>query len=210
MCTRYYMEMDPALRPIVEEAQKTPLCEKMIRTLARPLKTEGEIRPMNMVPVIASSRAGVRAVFPMVWGYQVQGLDRPLVNARIESAGRKELWKQGWEGHRCVIPASYYFEWEHIAMPGGRTRTGKKYAIQPKGSEVTWLAGLYRIEEYRGLKHPVFAILTRAPTEDLQRIHDRMPLMLPAAFIDEWIRPESRPEEIARQALTAMVIEEAG
>lgn len=31
-----------------------------------------------------------------------------------------------------VIPASYYFEWEHFKSADGKTKTGGKYAIQPK------------------------------------------------------------------------------
>lgn len=53
--------------------------------------------------------------------------------------------------------------------------------LQPKGSPVTWLCGLYRIEE--GL--PCYVILTREPSEEIRFIHDRMPLMLPDQCIDE-------------------------
>lgn len=49
-----------------------------------------------------------------------------------------------------------YFEWEHISLSNGKTKTGNKYLIQPKGSSMTWLCGLYRIED----RLPVFVILT--------------------------------------------------
>ena len=75
--------------------------------------------------------------------------------------------------------------------------------IQPNGSSMTWLAGLYRIED----SLPVFAVLTREPTDELRRIHDRMPLILPKERIDEWIDPRSNPEELLRFAMTAMVME---
>ena len=83
MCTRYYMEMSPELRPIVEEAKASSLAAWMTDRLARPMKTEGEIRPTDMVPVIAPNRHGARTVFPMVWGYSIPGLDRPVVNCRM-------------------------------------------------------------------------------------------------------------------------------
>ena len=75
--------------------------------------------------------------------------------------------------------------------------------FQPKGASVTYLAGLYRIEE--GL--PVFTVLTRDPTPELARIHDRMPLIFPKELIKEWIRPETKPEEILPYALTDMMME---
>ena len=54
---------------------------------------------------------------------------------------------------------------------------------------------------------PAFVILTKEPTEELSRIHDRMPLILPESKINEWINPETNPEKIAMEAVNEMVIE---
>ena len=64
MCTRYYMEMSPELRPIVEKAKRSALTGRMIDRLGKPLKTDGEIRPTDMAPVIAPDQKGNPAVFP--------------------------------------------------------------------------------------------------------------------------------------------------
>ena len=69
------------------------------------------------------------------------------------------------------------------------------------------MAGLYKIEEFRGLKYPVFSILTRIPSQELSRLHDRMPVILPAEMIDDWIKPDSNPAELVKDALTDMVFE---
>ncbi|MBQ7429382.1 MAG: SOS response-associated peptidase family protein [Butyrivibrio sp.] len=69
----------------------------------------------------------------------------------------------------------FYFEWEHFKSADGKVKTGDKYAIQPRDCTVTWLCGLYRIED----GYPVFVVLTKEPTAELSKIHDRMPLMLP-------------------------------
>ena len=53
MCTRYYMELSPELKPYIDRATTSPLKDRMVSNLARPLKTEGEIRPTDMAPVIA-------------------------------------------------------------------------------------------------------------------------------------------------------------
>ena len=119
------------------------------------------------------------------------------------------MWSESWKQRRCVIPASYYFEWKHYTNPNGSIRTGDKYAIQPRGSDVTYLAGLYRIEESRDLKYPVFAVLTRTPTDDLREIHDRMPLILPKSAIDEWISPSGEPNKVVDAAVTDVVIEKS-
>lgn len=177
---------------------KSPLVKKWYRTTG--ITTYGEIRPTNVVPVIASNRSGAKAVFPMRWGFTGRAL---LMNARTETAPVKAAFKDAWLSHRCIVPASWYYEWEHLIGNDGRRRTGDKYLIQPKGSAMTWLCGLYRIEE--GL--PVFVVLTREPGEEIRFIHDRMPLIMPGDCVDEWIRPGANPEQLVDFALTDMVYE---
>lgn len=209
MCTRYFVDLSPELRPYIEAADNTTLREKMVRILGKPFKAEGEVRPSDMAAVIAPSARGIKTAFPMVWGFHISGVERPVVNARVETAKEKPSFAESWYRHRCVIPASYYFEWTHIIRPDGTKKPGDKYAIQPKGATVTWLAGLYRIEESRELKYPVFTVLTREPSEELRKIHDRMPLILPGETVDAWISPTSDPDRVVEKALTDMVAEKA-
>ena len=101
------------------------------------------------------------------------------------------------------------FKWKHYTDSKGKVRTGDKYAIQPCGSDVTYLAGLYRIEEMRDLKYPVFAVVTRSPTNELREIHDRMPLILPNNAVDERIRPDGEPDKVVDKEVTEVVVEKA-
>ena len=201
MCCRYWADESPEIREIVEEMNGSPLVSKWQKTTG--ITTYGEVRPTNVVPVIASNKVGERSVFPMKWGFTGRTL---LVNARTETASTKATFKNAWASHRCIVPASWYFEWEHIILNDGRKKTGQKYLLQPKGSTMTWLCGLYRIEE--GL--PVFVVLTREPGEEIRFIHDRMPLILPKELINPWIHPDTRPEELLGEALTDMVYEKVG
>ena len=198
MCCRYWADESPEIREIVEEMNKSPLVDKWQQTTG--ITTYGEVRPTNVVPVIASNRAGARAVFPMKWGFTGRTL---LMNARTETAPVKPTFKEARASHRCIIPASWYYEWEHLTGNDGRKRTGAKYLIQPKGSDMTWLCGLYRIEN--GL--PVFVILTREPGDEIRFIHDRMPLIMPGDYVNDWIKPDVKPEELLDAALTNMVYE---
>ena len=61
----------------------------------------------------------------------------------------------------------------------------------------------------RDLKYPVFAVLTRAPTDEMLLIHDRMPVILPESSVDEWISPSSEPNKIVGKAITELVAENA-
>ncbi len=207
MCTRFYADIDKKLKPIIFAAQRSPFVQQMMINLSRPISMSGEIRPTDIAAVIAPSKSGHRAVFPMQWGFHVSGLNEPLVNARIETAAEKPVFRDSWYRRRCIIPASWYFEWQHYTDPDGRVKTGGKYAIQPKNSDITWLAGLYRFEEKNGFRYPVFTVLTRNTEGALKDIHDRMPLILPANAVDAWIAPYADPEEIARSAVTDLMSE---
>lgn len=204
MCTRFYVEPDTEeIHEIIAEVQRSQLSNKFIKD-GNAILTSGEIRPTNVVPVIAPSRNGMKAAFPMKWGFQIPGRSL-VVNARTETVAEKPTFKESWEKRRCIIPASWYYEWEHLIGNTGQKKVGNKYMIQPRGASMTWLAGLYRLED--GL--PVFAVLTKEPTDELRQIHDRMPVILPRELIAEWVNPHSNPKELIKKSLTDVVIEKA-
>ena len=82
------MEESPELRPFVEAVNRSPLKDKMVSKLARPIKTTGEIRPTDMVPVVAPNAKGEAVVFPMIWGFSNPKAGQPLVNCRVASLHR--------------------------------------------------------------------------------------------------------------------------
>ena len=206
MCTHYFLSSSkPELENIINEVKVSPLSQRFV-TAGNEIKTEGMINPTDVVPVLAPNPRGEMKVYPMKWGYtNIFKEGTLLLNARLETAFQKPTFRYDWLNHRCIIPASYYFEWAHFKSPDGREKTGDRFAIQPSGCTLTWLCGLYRIEN----GYPVFVILTKAPTVELSKIHDRMPLMLPKDRIEDWINPSSNPEELLSYALTDMIIEKA-
>ena len=156
-----------------------------------------DIRPTDLAPVIAPDRNGQPAVFPMQWGYNARSL---LINARVETVAEKPTFREDWIRHRCIIPASGYYEWEHLSAPDSKSKTGDKYAIHPMHSTMTWLCGLYRIEA--GLPH--FVVLTREPADSIRFIHDRMPLLLSEDYLSSWLAPTTNPVGLLQHAITDM------
>ncbi|WP_303821627.1 SOS response-associated peptidase family protein [Ruminococcus flavefaciens] len=47
----------------------------------------------------------------MVWGFTHKSTPKLLANCRVETADSKPLWRGSWYRRRCVIPASWYYEW---------------------------------------------------------------------------------------------------
>lgn len=215
MCTRFYADSH-SLSYFIERAQQLPLAEEMVRKLSKNMSMSGEIRPTDTAAVLAPNKQGNMAVFPMVWGFTHDAASKPIINCRVETADQKALWKDSWYRRRCIIPASWYFEWGIPPSEFGfrnaneqRSIKKEKYVIQPEETEITYLAGLYRFEEHQGMQVPVFAVLTRESVAPVRAIHDRMPLILGKENLQEWIRPDSDPASISDRALTNMIMEKA-
>ena len=192
MCGRYWIDDTLEQRQIAEEMMRSALVGRWKDKAS--VKTHGEIRPTDVVPVIAPNRYGARTVYPMKWGYTGRSL---LINARSETAAGKPTFREDWARHRCIVPASWYFEWEHYLDKGGRKRTGDKYMIRPQGAYTAMNKG-----DAQGTD-------PREPGEKIRFIHDRMPLIMPGELVNEWIRPDTKPEELMPYALTDMDFEKA-
>lgn len=186
MCGRYYIAED-------DQAEELKQIIDMINrkhTADSEVKTAGEVFPSETVPVIATSRTQKIQPFAMEWGYSTSDGNR-LINARSETASQKPTFKDGMLQRRCIIPASWYFEWN-------KSERGKpKYAIGDGQRNVIYMAGIYRFEHQK----PVFSILTRVPADSIQFIHNRMPVLLPREAVRDWLNTNYRAEEVLNRAV---------
>ena len=185
MCGRYYIAEDDQaeeLRQIIDLINRK-------YNGGGAVKTSGEIFPSETVPVIATSRAQKIMPFAMEWGYSTADGNR-MINARSETAAQKPTFMDGMLHRRCIIPASWYFEWN-------RSEKGKpKYAIGIDQKNVIYMAGIYRFEHDR----PVFSIMTREPAESIRFIHNRMPVIIPREAVRDWLNTSYKADEILRSA----------
>ena len=76
--------------------------------------------------------------------------------------------------------------------PGGKT----KYAIRPRTPGIMYLAGIYRREGNQA----ACSILTREAADCIAHIHPRMPVILPAEAIADWLNPRYDAVEVLRAA----------
>lgn len=189
MCGRFY---------IAEEDTAEDLL-RIIDALNRrykgsiPVKTQGEIKPTDIIPVVANSPSMSTGVYAMKWGYTMPD-GKPMFNARSETASTKPLFSDGMRQRRCIIPATHYFEWQ-------KAGTQKiKHAIAAAGSDMIYMAGIYRIEGNRA----ACSILTQPPAESISHIHNRMPVILPTAATLDWLNLRYDPNEVLTAALSDM------
>ncbi len=184
---------------IVEEMNASPLIKAWQKTLK--IISQGEVFPTDVVLVISTNRKGGADGFPYGMGLHWK---IPSHQRKTGDGSGETVLPEDWKRHRCVISASWHFEWEHTLRNDDRKQAGQKFAIRSTGMDMAWLCGLYRIEE--GFPH--FVILTRTLGEKIRFIYDQMPLIVPKNKVEDWIWPSSRPEEILSLALTDMVFEQ--
>jgi len=168
MCGRYLIEIDDdVLQDIVRKAEMN-ITENLMSTPFR----GGEIFPTNIVPAVSAGRE----VSFRKWGiHNFYNESRPHINARSETVAEKKTFADSFINRRCLIPASGYYEWKKI---GKNER--EKYIFTLPDRMMMYMAGIYTEDGN-------FAILTRKATESIYPIHDRMPVIIPHKYADEWL-----------------------
>lgn len=113
----------------------------------------------------------------------------PTFNARTEGITSKATWKGPLKSHRCIVPASGYYEW--TGEKGAKT----PWWIHPENG-ILGFAGLYSWWQDKTLPDDAPArwtltatVLTMPTVHELATIHDRNPVGLPQAFWEQWMDP---------------------
>ena len=92
-----------------------------------------------------------------------------LINARSESVSTKSSFRMPIRKNRCLVLSDGFYEWKRY----GRNKI--PYRITSKSSQLMIFAGLW--DEWQGVK--TFTIITTTPNEEMQQVHNRMPVILP-------------------------------
>ena len=105
-----------------------------------------------------------------------------LINARVETVRTKPMFKRLLVKHRCLVPATGFYEWKS-------TDEGKvPHYIHRKDNHYFSFAGLYdRWHSPEGETISSFTILTTNANEMMQPLHDRMPVILREEDEDLWL-----------------------
>ena len=110
------------------------------------------------------------------------------INARIETAAEKPVFRGAWKSRRCLVPASGFYEWREAAPPGRAKRTRMPFYVTRADGKPLTFAGLWERWQDGMLS---FTILTTEAGPELQSLHSRMPVMLSAQNTAPWLAGES-------------------
>lgn len=152
------------------------------------------IYPGYQTPVVLAPK-GDRISESRFWGFVTripgkrdpnQLLEKIMQNAVSETVDEKRTFKGAWEkSQRCIIPALNFME------PKG----GKFVPIVDPDLPVLAIAGIWGEVTYKEKKHAACTMLTCEPNSFMEKFHDRMPVILKFDDVDEWLSPDTPPDQ---------------
>jgi len=196
MCGRYVAVADRSV--IAREFAATPVSDEE-------LEPDYNVAPTKSVYAVMN-RHDERQLRVVRWGLipswaKDAKIGSRLINARLETASQKPSFRRAWAKRRVLLPANGYYEWysppEAKLTSAGNPRK-QPYYIHPRDGGLMAMAGLYEIwrdpsvasDEDPAALRWTCTILTMSATDQLGRIHDRMPLLVTAGNVEEWLSPE--------------------
>ncbi|MGH8876131.1 MAG: SOS response-associated peptidase [Stackebrandtia sp.] len=182
MCGRYVSTLSPADLATLFEAVDDSGGE------ARP---GYNLAPTQPVPVVRVSRSQEgRVVTAARWGLvppwsKDPGIGTRMINARSETVATSRAYRSPFARKRCLVPADGWYEWRKL--PGG----GKQpyYMTAPQSAPLVF-AGLWEHWGKGEESLMTCTILTTDAIGELDRVHDRMPLLLTPDRYAGWLGEE--------------------
>jgi len=182
------------------------------------LEASYNVAPTNDVYAVTED-GGVRKVEAFHWGLVPSWAKDPkisakMINARAEGIATKNAYRAAFKRRRCIIPADGFYEWQKIE---GVKKKQPHYISRPDGEPLAF-AGLWEVwrpkrEKVEGDAAPPAdadwddsplrscTIITTTPNETMAKLHDRMPVILPASKWEEWLDPTNDDVETLGQLL---------
>jgi len=156
------------------------------------------IAPASQIPVIRFKPDAGRVGQLVRWGLVPSWSKDPSIgaklnNARGETVADKPSFRTSFAKHRCLIPASGFYEWQTVA--------GKKqpFYIHPTQGMFAFAGLLAAWKAPDGQALVTTCIITTTPNEVMTPIHDRMPVILGAEQFDAWLDPQNQDVEALQQ-----------
>lgn len=120
----------------------------------------------------------------------------PQINAKAETIDEKPMFKNAFHKHRCIVIASGFYEWKEQEAPNQKLKV--PYFISDTEEEIFCFAAIWdRCPKEKG-EHIGFTILTTDASNQMAKIHSRMPAILNEADVDVWLDMRSSQDALKK------------
>jgi putative SOS response-associated peptidase YedK len=149
------------------------------------------IAPTRFVATVRET-GGPREFAMLYWGLvpswaKEKASGARMINARAETLTEKPSFRNAFKRRRCLVLADGYYEWQRSGP------TKQPFYIAFEDGRPFGMAGLW--ERWRdpegGEPLESCCIVTTSPAAAVAHVHDRMPVIVPAANYAEWLDPRN-------------------
>lgn len=177
------------------------------------IKPNYNIAPTQSLPVVFMKEGKLHlqmmrwGLIPF-WAKDIKSTAKySLINAKLEDVEMKRSYRSAFEKRRCIVPLSGFYEWLK-----GDGKTKRPFAIFLKQHPIMSVAGIWESWEgevtdpesdsaqRRQIIHSVSLMTTNA-NPFMEKIHDRMPLILAEKQESFWLDPKHQDIQKIRAAL---------
>lgn len=176
MCGRYVINADPQ-----------QLQQAFSLTTVPDFAPRFNAAPTQMLPVITNDDPRSAALYR--WGLipgwaKDASLASKMINARSETVDEKPAFRTAFKRRRCIVPATGFYEW-HKLDDGSK----QPLYIYRNDSPFMGMAGLWEVWKEPETNEEVrtFTILTTSANPFMQKIHERMPVILNPQDYERWL-----------------------
>jgi len=149
------------------------------------------IAPTINIPIFTNTYRYTYAHFGLIpsWAKDRRSIN---INARSETVYEKSSFKESYKQRRCIIPINGYYEWEKDE----NTKQSIPYIITSTKENYFAIAGIYEywFDNEIGKTILSCALLTTEPNEKIEKLHDRMPVILEKKDWGKWLDSQSSYE----------------
>lgn len=183
MCGRFTRSKDY----FSEHANQRAFLDQLGLSTAISIPPSFNLAPTQEVAAVRASRDGdERELVMLRWGLVPGwapgvGIGGRMINARAETVAEKPAFRNAFKKRRCLIVADGFYEWQKT------DRSKQPYFIWLTGGQPFCFAGLWERRTRDEKSVESCTIVTTAANRFMERIHDRMPVILEPADYGLWL-----------------------
>ena len=152
---------------------------------------------LQRLPIFAMRDGELRAFKALWWliphWSKTGKAESTAFNARVETIDTSRLFAPYFKSSRCLIPADAFFEYSEtmidVTVEGKRGKKKKPYVFRMKDESPFMLGGVFSVwvDPKTGEEKPSYTVITTTPNALLEKVHDRMPAIIPEKHFSIWL-----------------------
>ena len=174
-----------------------------------PFRRRYNAGPTQMLPVRRVHTERGEELTLLRWGLvpswaKDAAIGAQMINARAETLAEKPAFRAAFRRRRCLVPMMGFYEWQKA---GARKIP---HYVHLLNADLFAVAGLYEYWPGWDGAEPIesYTVITTDANPMMEKIHDRMPVIVPERDYDAWLDPKNEESDVLQALLKPYPAEE--